>query len=235
MKLLFDTFPVLLFVAIYYGAGDLFLATGVAIVATIVQVAAFWLRHRRFEKMHLISAALIILLGGLTILLRDKAFIMWKPTLVNWAFAVVFLIPQLMGKRTLFERMAGHAIKVPGPVWNRANVMWVAFFLLAGAANIYFARDYEAAETRLMAALPALGAEAFEKLDCTKPGFVTHRDLCSAAAASEQSWVNFKLVLIGLTFVYVLMIGFYLARHMEPEADADAESRGSEPATDEKP
>ena len=128
MKLLFDTFPVLLFVGIYYGAGDLFLATGAAIVATILQVAIFWVRHRRFEKTHLISAALILVLGGLTIVLRDKAFIMWKPTLVNWAFAVVFLIPQLLGKKTLFERMAGHAIKVPDTAWKRANLMWVAFF-----------------------------------------------------------------------------------------------------------
>jgi intracellular septation protein len=202
MKLLFDTFPVLLFVGIYYGAGDLFLATGVAIVATILQVAIVWARHRRFEKMHLISAALILVLGGLTIVLRDKAFIMWKPTLVNWAFAVVFLIPQLMGKKTLFERMAGHAIKVPASVWKRANLMWVAFFVFAGAANIYFARDYQ-------------------ELECDQAEFANAQALCDTASRSEQSWVNFKLILIGLTFVYVLGIGVYLSRYMEAEDDKD--------------
>jgi intracellular septation protein len=221
MKLLFDTFPVLLFVGIYYGAGDLFLATGVAIVATILQVAIVWARHRRFEKMHLISAALILVLGGLTIVLRDKAFIMWKPTLVNWAFAVVFLIPQLMGKKTLFERMAGHAIKVPASVWKRANLMWVAFFVFAGAANIYFARDYQAAEMELAAALPGLSAESFEKLECDRAEFANAQALCDTASRSEQSWVNFKLILIGLTFVYVLGIGVYLSRYMEAEDDKD--------------
>lgn len=214
MKLLFDTFPVLLFVGIYYGAGDLFLATGVAIAATLLQVGVFWARHRRFEKMHLISAALILVLGGLTIILRDKAFIMWKPTLVNWAFAVVFLVPQLLGKKTLFERMAGHAIKVPTIVWQRANLMWVAFFLFAGAANIYFARDYQAAEAELTAALPGLGAEMFEKLECGDAAFAAARALCDEASRREQTWVNFKLVLIGLTFVYVLGIGVYLSRYM---------------------
>ncbi|MDH3714970.1 MAG: septation protein IspZ [Gammaproteobacteria bacterium] len=222
MKLLFDTFPVLLFVGIYYGAGDLFLATGVAIAATILQVAIFWVRHRRLEKMHLISAALILVLGGLTIVLRDKAFIMWKPTLVNWAFAVVFLIPQLLGKKTLFERMAGHAIKVPDGVWRRANLMWVAFFLFAGAANIYFARDYQAAEAELAAALPGLSAQTFEKLECDKAEFANARALCNKTSHSEQSWVNFKLILIGLTFVYVLGIGVYLSRYMKQEDDTDS-------------
>ena len=222
MKLLFDTFPVLLFVGIYYGAGDLFLATGVAIAATLLQVAVFWMKHRRFEKMHLISAALIFVLGGLTIVLRDKAFIMWKPTLVNWAFAIVFLIPQLMGKRTLFERMAGHAIKVPTLIWQRANLLWVAFFLFAGAANIYFALDYQAVEAELRAALPGVSATAFESLDCSHTEFASHQALCDAASASEQTWVNFKLVLIGLTFVYVLGIGVYLSRYMEQEDETSS-------------
>ena len=226
MKLLFDTFPVLLFVGIYYGAGDLFLATGAAIVATIVQVAVFWLRNRRFEKMHLISAALILVLGGLTIVLRDKAFIMWKPTLVNWAFAVVFVIPQLLGKKTLFERMAGHAIKVPMAVWSRANLMWVAFFLFAGAANIYFARDYQALEAELAAALPGLGAEMFEKIECDNVAFAGHQPLCGKTSDSEQTWVNFKLILIGITFVYVLGIGVYLSRHMDPDDDGTSVPSG---------
>ena len=220
MKLLFDTFPVLLFVGIYYGAGDLFLATGVAIAATILQVALFWVKHRRFEKMHLISAALIMVLGGLTIVLRDKAFIMWKPTLVNWAFAVVFLIPQLLGKKTLFERMAGHAIKVSATVWQRANLMWVAFFLFAGAANIYFALDYQTAEAELSAALPGLSSTVFETLDCDNSEFAGQQLLCNKASASEQTWVNFKLILIGLTFVYVLGIGVYLSRFMEHDEEA---------------
>ena len=213
MKLLFDTFPVLLFVGIYYGAGDMFLATAVAIPATLLQVGIFWAKHRRVEKMHLISAAVIIVFGGLTILLRDKAFIMWKPTVVNWIFAGVFLLPQLLGKRTIFERLAGHAIKVPAMVWQRVNLMWVAFFLLAGGANVYFAIDYLNAEAELSAALPGLSAEAFEKLDCDDAEFASHPVLCSTARSSEQTWVNFKLILIGLTFVYVL--GVYLSRYME--------------------
>ncbi len=222
MKFLFDTFPVLLFVAIYYATKDIFLATAVAIAATCVQMGVSWVRERKLEKTHIISGALIFVLGGLTIVLRDKSFIMWKPTLVNWAFAVVFLIPQLFGKKTLFERMAGHAIDVPGPIWNRANLMWVAFFFLAGAGNIYFALDYQRAEAGMLAALPALSGEAIETLDCARPEFGAEPDLCEAASASEEAWVNFKFALIGLTFVFVLVIGVYLARHMRHDDSAAA-------------
>jgi len=221
MKLLFDTFPVLLFVAIYYGAKDIFLATAVAIAATFLQVGIFWLRHRRFEKMHLISAGLVFLLGGLTIVLRDKSFIMWKPTIVNWVFALVFLVPQLLGKKTLFERMAGHAIKVPPGIWGRANLLWVAFFVVAGAANIYFATDYQRAEASLLAALPQVSGEQFDTLDCARQEFQSAPALCAKASASETAWVNFKLALIGATFVFVLAIGFYMARHMQGEDGQD--------------
>ena len=72
----------------------------------------------------------------------------------------------------------------------------------------------------MIAALPGLGTEMFEKLECDKPEFADHRPLCSKASNSEQTWVNFKLILIGLTFVYVLGIGVYLSRHMDPDDDS---------------
>ncbi|MFO7603323.1 MAG: septation protein IspZ, partial [Gammaproteobacteria bacterium] len=51
MKFLFDFFPILLFF-IAYKMYDMFVATGVIIVASVVQVGVHWYRHRRFEKMH---------------------------------------------------------------------------------------------------------------------------------------------------------------------------------------
>ena len=79
MKFLFDFFPILLFFIAYKMYG-MYVATAVAIGASFVQVGAFWLKHRRFEKMHLITLALIAVLGGATLLLQDRAFFMWKPT-----------------------------------------------------------------------------------------------------------------------------------------------------------
>ena len=77
MKLLVDFFPVLLFFAAYK-LYDIYMATAVAIAASVIQVAIHWYRHRRVETMHLVTLGLLVVFGGLTILLQDRAFIMWK-------------------------------------------------------------------------------------------------------------------------------------------------------------
>ena len=89
MKQLFDLFPVILFFAAYQLYG-FYVATTVAIIASIVQVVALWLKKRRVEKMYLISCALIVVLGTATLLLRNELFFQWKPTAINWSFAIVF-------------------------------------------------------------------------------------------------------------------------------------------------
>jgi intracellular septation protein len=141
MKLLYDFFPILLFFIAYKLYG-LYAATAVAIGASLLQVGFFWLKHRRFERMHLISLALIIVLGGLTLFSRDATFIKWKPTLVNWLFAVVFAASHFIGAKPLVARMLSQQIELPDSVWVRLNLSWIAFFLLAGAANLYVAFYY---------------------------------------------------------------------------------------------
>jgi intracellular septation protein len=54
-----------------------------------------------------------VVFGGLTLALRDPIFVMWKPTIVNWLFAVAFLGSQFIGEKTLVERMMSQAIDVP--------------------------------------------------------------------------------------------------------------------------
>jgi intracellular septation protein len=142
MKFLFDTFPIILFYAAYQ-LYDIYVATAVAIFAAFAQTALFWLKTRRFENMHLMVLAILIVFGGLTLFLRDPIFIMWKPTLVNWLFGVAFLGSHFIGKRTIAERMMSKAISVPAPVWVRVNAAWTFFFLVVGALNIYVAYHFE--------------------------------------------------------------------------------------------
>ncbi|MFV1972972.1 MAG: septation protein A [Thiohalobacterales bacterium] len=141
MKFLFDLFPIILFYAAYQ-LYDIYVATAVAIVAAFAQTGLFWLKTRRFENMHLIVLGILVVFGGLTLLLRDPIFIMWKPTLVNWLFGIVFLGSHFIGKRTIAERLMSKAITVPGPVWSRLNMAWTTFFLLVGALNIYVAYHF---------------------------------------------------------------------------------------------
>jgi intracellular septation protein len=141
MKFLFDFFPILLFF-VAYKVWDIYVATAVAIAASFVQVGLYWLKHRRTERMHLITLGLLVLFGGLTLILQDPVFIKWKPTIVNWLFATVFLGSQLIGDRTLVERMMSHVIKVDPPIWRRVNLAWVLFFVISGAINLYVAYNF---------------------------------------------------------------------------------------------
>ena len=141
MKFLFDLFPIILFF-IAYKMYDIYVATAVAIAAAFVQTGLFWLKTRRFEKMHVITLGILILFGGLTLALRDPVFIKWKPTVVNWLFAVVFFGARLFSKTSLIERMMGHAITVPATVWDRLNWAWILFFVAVGIINLYVAFSY---------------------------------------------------------------------------------------------
>jgi intracellular septation protein len=211
MKLLIDFFPVLLFFAAYKLA-DIYVATAVAIGASALQVAWFWWRRHRVETMHLVTLGLLVVFGGLTIVLHDRTFIMWKPSIVNWLFAAVFLASQFIGERTLVERMMAHAVDVPSRTWRRLNLSWAAFFTLSGLANLYVANWFFTAEHALVA---AAGHQQVDLAHCDQ-GLTGHLlSLCQAAAAQEATWVNFKLFgMMGLTIVFVIGQAFYLARHI---------------------
>jgi intracellular septation protein len=166
MKQLLDFFPILLFFIIYKFYLDLpdemilavnnwvpmmkltpgepsdaiYLATLVAILVTLVQVVAAAIIVRKVEKMPLITLALLIVFGGATLALKDPVFIQWKPTAINWLFALVFLGSHLIGDKPLIQRMMGHAIDIEEKrVWVQLNLAWVVFFIIAGIANLIVA------------------------------------------------------------------------------------------------
>ena len=142
MKLLVDFFPIVLFFAAYKMA-DIYMATLAAIVGAIIQVAYTWFRTRRVETMHLISLVLIVVFGGATWYLRDPTFIKWKPTVLNWLFAAVFLVSQFVGRQPVIQRMLSAQIELPAEVWRRLNLAWICFFVVIGAVNLYVAFNYE--------------------------------------------------------------------------------------------
>ncbi|MBN2885663.1 MAG: septation protein IspZ [Chromatiaceae bacterium] len=219
MKLLIDFLPVLLFFIAYKLAG-IYVATGVAIAASAAQIGWSWIRQRRVETLPLVTLGLLVVLGGLTIALRDPIFVMWKPTLVNWLFAGAFLATQFIGQRTLAERMLGGAVRVEPPIWRRLNLLWGGFFLLLGAINlfvVYVASGYFSAHQALLAASALPGVDLNQ---CASLFSGATLELCERARASEGIWVNFKLFgMMGLTLLFVIGQAVYLARHMEDEPD----------------
>lgn len=90
MKLLLDFLPIIIFFIVYKTTNDIILATAILIPATLLQMLYTWMRTHKIEKMQLVTLALVVILGGATVLFQDKTFIQWKPTVVNWLFGIAF-------------------------------------------------------------------------------------------------------------------------------------------------
>ena len=135
MKFLFDIFPVVLFF-IAFKLGGIFIATGVAIAATLAQVGWLLARRRKIDKMLWISLAIIVLTGGLTLILHDETFIKWKPTVLYWAFAAGFAGSAVFFRKNLIHSLLAEQISAPDFVWRRLNLSWIGFFVFMGFANL---------------------------------------------------------------------------------------------------
>ncbi|MGI9335982.1 MAG: septation protein A [Gammaproteobacteria bacterium] len=147
MKLLFDFFPIVLFFITFKAYDDphegVLAATAVIIAATAVQVAVTWMRNRRVEKMHLITLALVVVFGGLTLIFKNELFIKWKPSIVNWLFAAALALSHFFGEHNLIRRMMGHAVELPQIIWTRLNTAWALFFVAMGLLNLYVVYNFD--------------------------------------------------------------------------------------------
>jgi intracellular septation protein len=140
MKFLFDLLPVGLFFAAIL-VWDIFVATAVAIAATVAQVAWLKLRKKKVEPMLWASLAIILVFGGLTLYLQDKTFILWKPTVLYWLFALVLAGAAFAG-RNLMRSLLAEQMQLPDAIWTRLNWSWVGFFAFMGGLNLYVAFNF---------------------------------------------------------------------------------------------
>ena len=104
MKLLLDFFPILLFFGAFKIWG-IFVATTVAIVATLIQLA--WMRYStgRTEPMQWLSLGVIVVFGGATLIAQDETFIKWKPSVLYWAMGGALLVGQVFFRRNWLQSL----------------------------------------------------------------------------------------------------------------------------------
>jgi intracellular septation protein len=141
MKLLFDLFPVILFFVAFKIQG-IYVATAVAIAATVVQIAWTKWRHGKVDTMLWVSFAIIGVFGGATLLLHDETFIKWKPTVLYWLFSAILLASNLFFKKNLMRSLLQEKIALPLHIWHRLNLSWSLFFAAIGFINLYVAFNY---------------------------------------------------------------------------------------------
>ncbi len=136
MNQIVEFFPILLFFIAYKFYG-IYVATGVVIVATLLQVIFTWFKYRKVKTMQWITLLLILVLGGATIYLQDEQFIKWKLSVVEWLFGIAFIGSQYIGEKPFIERMMSSSLTLPTLIWKRLNLFWGLFFLGVGFLNVY--------------------------------------------------------------------------------------------------
>lgn len=145
LNMLLDFIPVLLFFIAFKWYG-IYTATVVGIVATGLQVLMTRVWKKRFDKQQVITFIVFVIFGGMTLYFHNPIFVKWKPSIVFWAFGLVLLITQVIGKKPLVERMLSHLLEekggLPSSVWRRLNLAWAIFFILMGMINIFIAYSF---------------------------------------------------------------------------------------------
>jgi intracellular septation protein len=142
MKLLLDFFPILLFFVAFKVWG-IYVATGVAIAATVGQIA--WLKYSvgKVEPMQWLSLGIIVVFGGATILAHDETFIKWKPTVLYWLMGGALAVGLLVFRKNLLKSLMGAQLDLPDPAWRAMNWSWIGFFAVMGVLNLWVAFNFD--------------------------------------------------------------------------------------------
>ena len=109
-------------------------ATAPFMVTMTVSLAISWLLFRRLAVMPLVTLAMVLVFGGLTLYFQDSTFIKVKPTIVNSLFGVTLLGGLVFGQ-SLLKYVFGEVYKLQPKGWQVLTVRWGLFFLCLAVLN----------------------------------------------------------------------------------------------------
>ncbi len=104
MTQLLEWAPLIVFFVTFKLLG-LYWATGALMVICVIVMLVHRARTGKFKPMHVITAGVALALGSATLLLHDKRFIEWKPTVLLGIAAIAFIGSNFIGKQPLARRM----------------------------------------------------------------------------------------------------------------------------------
>lgn len=133
LRLALDLGPLILFFAInaLYG---IFLATGFFMVAIVAALITSRVLTGKFAKMPLVTAAMVIVFGGLTLYLQDETFIKIKPTVIYTLFASI-LVGGLATGRVFLQSVLGEMFELSDTGWRLLTYRWAGFFIFLAFLN----------------------------------------------------------------------------------------------------
>lgn len=185
MQTVFVILPAVLFFGVYK-MYDIYVATLCLMASVTLLTLVEWIRTRKANKLHLVSTALLLVLGGITVALRDPEFLQWKFTIYHWVLAAGLLWTQKYREKTglqsFFEtigKISGgdneddfDMSKLSAHKYSVGNLASVIYFFLVGVINLFV-----------------------------------------AFTMSEEAWVNFKVFgIMIMNFVFMIGLMFWLFR-----------------------
>lgn len=133
LKFITEFLPLILFFISYKLYGIL-PATAVIVVVTLITTLIAYVAEKRIPYIPLISALILAIFGGLTLLSGDSTFIKMKPTIINIIFATV-LLGGAVCKKGLLRYLFENALPLKEEAWVPFSVRWALFFIILAILN----------------------------------------------------------------------------------------------------
>ena len=133
LKIALDLGPLVLFFAANSRFG-IFAATAAFMVAVLAALAVSYALTRRLPIMPMVTAVIVLVFGGLTLILHDELFIKLKPTIIYVLFGGTLLAGLALGKpflSILFDKM----FHLTAEGWRKLTWRWSLFFFALAIAN----------------------------------------------------------------------------------------------------
>ena len=133
LKLVLDIGPLVLFFAANARFG-IYAATGAFMVAVLIALAVSYALTRHVALMPVVTAIIVLIFGGLTIVLHNDLFIKLKPTIIYVLFGGTLLIGLLLDKPFLsivFDQM----FHLTDEGWRKLTWRWIIFFFALAVLN----------------------------------------------------------------------------------------------------
>jgi intracellular septation protein len=132
-KLALDFGPLILFF-FANSYGGIFFATAAFMLAIMAALAIQYVLIRRVPVVPLVTAAIVLVFGALTLWLQNETFIKVKPTIIYSMFAAILFVGLLTG-RPLFALVLDGAFHLTDEGWKKLTWRWAFFFLALAVLN----------------------------------------------------------------------------------------------------
>lgn len=153
-QLFVDFFSTIVFLVVYAATGDILIATGVAIAGAIGQFVRARIKQQKLDIMTWASLALVVVLGGATLLTKDPRFVLVKPAIGHFAIGAIML------RRGWMLRYSPPIIRDNVPeLAIKAGYVWAALMFLLGFGVIAVAMTGDVKLWAFYVTVIAIGAK----------------------------------------------------------------------------